>query len=114
MLKQLINEVRAVQENGVNAETLTVYQKKEDDTLNTNDKTVVGGINELNTSKVDKVEGKGLSTVDFTNEKDSKLNGIAENANNYTHPTNHEPNIITQMLLIDLLLIKKKKLGIIN
>lgn len=38
-------------------------------------------------SKVDKVDGKGLSTNDFTNELLLKLNGIEDNANNYTHPT---------------------------
>lgn len=38
-------------------------------------------------SKVDKVEGKGLSQEDFTTEEKTKLEGIEENANNYTHPT---------------------------
>lgn len=47
-------------------------------------------------NKVDKVEGKGLSTVDFTTEKDTKLNGIAEKANNYTHPAKHNADVITQ------------------
>lgn len=42
--------------------------------------------NQFNT-KVDKVDGKGLSTNDFTTELKNKLDGIAENANNYTHPT---------------------------
>ncbi|WP_297136114.1 CD1375 family protein [Terrisporobacter sp.] len=96
VLKQLIDEVRYLQQNGGSIVNLSKYQKLEDERLNTIDKTVVGGINELNDSKVDKIEGKGLSTVDFTTEKDTKLNGIAENANNYTHPINHEPNIITQ------------------
>lgn len=96
VLKQLIDEVRYLQQNGGSIVNLSKYQKLEDERLNTIDKTVVGGINELNDSKVDKIEGKGLSTVDFTKEKDAKLSGIAENANNYTHPINHEPNIITQ------------------
>ena len=38
-------------------------------------------------NKVDVVEGKGLSTNDFTNELLAKLNGIEENANKYVHPT---------------------------
>lgn len=38
-------------------------------------------------SKVDKVEGKGLSTNDYTGAEKAKLAGIAANANNYTHPT---------------------------
>lgn len=38
-------------------------------------------------AKVDKVEGKGLSTNDYTTEEKEKLNTIAMNANNYVHPT---------------------------
>lgn len=37
--------------------------------------------------KVDKVDGKGLSTNDYTTAEKTKLAGIAEGANNYTHPT---------------------------
>ena len=37
--------------------------------------------------KVDKVEGKGLSTNDFTTAEKTKLAGIAEGANNYTLPS---------------------------
>lgn len=36
--------------------------------------------------KVDKIEGKGLSTNDYTTEEKNKLNGIEENANNYSLP----------------------------
>lgn len=38
-------------------------------------------------NKVDKVVGKQLSTEDYTTEEKAKLEGIEENANNYTHPT---------------------------
>lgn len=38
-------------------------------------------------NKVDKVAGKGLSTNDYTTAEKNKLAGIANNANNYTHPT---------------------------
>lgn len=38
-------------------------------------------------NKVDKVEGKQLSTEDYTTAEKTKLGGIADNANNYTHPT---------------------------
>ena len=38
-------------------------------------------------AKVDKVTGKGLSTNDFTAALLKKLNGIAEGANKYVHPT---------------------------
>ena len=37
--------------------------------------------------KVDKVSGKQLSTNDYTTAEKNKLAGIAENANNYLHPT---------------------------
>lgn len=38
-------------------------------------------------NKVDKVSGKGLSTEDYTTAEKNKLSGIADNANNYAHPT---------------------------
>lgn len=38
-------------------------------------------------NKVDKVEGKQLSTEDYTTAEKTKLQGIAANANNYVHPT---------------------------
>lgn len=37
-------------------------------------------------TKVDKVDGKGLSTNDYTTTEKEKLAGIATNANNYTLP----------------------------
>lgn len=37
--------------------------------------------------KVDKVDGKQLSTNDYTTSEKNKLQGIAANANNYAHPT---------------------------
>ena len=45
-----------------------------------------------------KETGKGLSTNDYTTAEQTKLSGIEEGANNYTHPTNHAPSIITQDL----------------
>lgn len=38
-------------------------------------------------NKVDKVSGKQLSTNDYTTAEKQKLAGIADNANNYVHPT---------------------------
>lgn len=38
-------------------------------------------------NKVDKVKGKQLSTEDYTTAEKTKLQGVAANANNYTHPT---------------------------
>lgn len=37
--------------------------------------------------KVDKVDGKQLSTNDYTTAEKTKLSGVADNANNYVHPT---------------------------
>lgn len=51
-------------------------------TINTKINTILG-------NKVDKVSGKGLSTNDFTTTLLNKLNGIAENANNYSHPSTY-------------------------
>lgn len=44
------------------------------------------------TQYVEKVEGKVLSTNDYTTAEKQKLNGL----NNYTHPTNHPASVITQ------------------
>ena len=76
------------------------------------DKTTVGLENVDNTSdmdkpvstaqkaaldkKVDKVEGKGLSANDYTDEEKAKLAGIEDNANNYVHPENHPASMITE------------------
>ena len=47
------------------------------------------------TNKVDKVSGKGLSTEDYTTDEKTKLAGIEDNANNYTHPSSHPASMIT-------------------
>ena len=46
--------------------------------------------------KLDAVEGKQLSTEDYTTVEKTKLSGIAENANNYQHPANHAATMITE------------------
>lgn len=48
------------------------------------------------TNKVDKVSGKQLSTNDYTTAEKNKLSGIAEGANNYTHPSSHPSSMIIQ------------------
>lgn len=50
-------------------------------------KTLIGG-------KVDKVDGKGLSTNDYTTDEKTKLAGIETGANAYTHPATHSADII--------------------
>lgn len=51
------------------------------------DKTALESLTVTVDGKVDKVPGQGLSTNDFTTVEKNKLEGIAENANNYNHPT---------------------------
>lgn len=46
--------------------------------------------------KVDKIDGKGLSTEDFTTEQKAKLAAIDEHANNYTHPSAHPASMIQE------------------
>lgn len=48
--------------------------------------------------KVDKVQGKGLSENDFTNADKQKLSGIADNANNYSHPETHPSSMIEGLI----------------
>lgn len=55
-----------------------------------------GDVSSRLSTKVDKVAGMGLSTNDYTTEEKSKLAGVEDGANNYTHPANHPPSIITQ------------------
>jgi phage-related tail fiber protein len=45
-------------------------------------------------AKVDKVSGKQLSTNDYTTAEKDKLTGIANNANNYSHPSTHASTMI--------------------
>lgn len=45
-------------------------------------------------TKVDKVNGKVLSSNDYSDAEKSKLAGIAEGANNYVHPDTHSMNEI--------------------
>lgn len=48
---------------------------------------IITKIKALLAGKVDKVSGKQLSTNDYTTAEKTKLSGIAEGANKYTHPT---------------------------
>lgn len=47
-------------------------------------------------NKIDKIDGMGLSSNDYTDEEKTKLAGIETGANNYVHPSSHEASIITQ------------------
>ena len=54
-----------------------------------------GTIVPADNNKVDKVEGKDLSTNDYTTAEKAKLAGIATGANNYVHPSTHPSTMIT-------------------
>ena len=45
--------------------------------------------------KVDKVDGKRLSTEDYTTVEKAKLEGIEAGANNYVHPSSHPMSMIS-------------------
>lgn len=51
-------------------------------------------------NKVDKVSGKGLSTNDYTTAEKTKLAGISEGANAYTHPTTHPASMISGLATV--------------
>lgn len=53
-------------------------------------------IKELQEKAVEKVDGKGLSTNDYSTDDKTKLAGIEAGANKYVHPANHPASIITQ------------------
>lgn len=57
---------------------------------------IMSALNAAIGNKVDKVEGKGLSTEDYTTEEKTKLAGVAANANNYVHPSTHEASVIAE------------------
>lgn len=60
-----------------------------------NDPNFATTVTNLIADKVTKVQGKQLTTVDFTTDYESKLLGIAYNANNYVHPAKHMPSDIS-------------------
>ena len=68
------------------ASITTQLGNKLDKSVYNTDKATFATKTELN-NKVDKVSGKQLSTNDYTTTEKQKLAGIADNANNYSHPT---------------------------
>lgn len=85
-------EVQTLLDTKVNNSVFTTYQNNVTSKLNdkadkSNTYTKINVDDKLAT-KVDKVEGKELSSNDFTDELKTKLEGIKAGANNYTHPSN--------------------------
>ena len=58
--------------------------------------TIQDALSSLQDTKVDKVAGKALSTNDYTTAEKTKLEGIEENANNYSHPASHSADMINE------------------
>lgn len=61
-----------------------------------NDNNFAATITNKLSEKVDKVNGKTLSTNDYTNEEKNKLAGIDKAANKYIHPNTHPASIIEE------------------
>lgn len=57
---------------------------------------ITGAIGRLEEEKVNKEQGKGLSTNDYTTDEKNKLSGIEVGANAYTHPQTHPATIIAE------------------
>lgn len=68
------------------ANTLTELQNQID--------VLVEDVSDLDDAKVDKVTGYGLTKNDFSDIYKSKLDGIANEANKYVHPSTHPASII--------------------
>lgn len=64
--------------------------------LNVNFDIIDNEIKKVNDNKVSSEAGKGLSANNYTTAEKTKLSGISTNANNYTHPATHPPDIIAQ------------------
>ncbi|WP_406242339.1 phage tail protein [Tissierella carlieri] len=66
--------------------------------LQTENKTLSGAINELKENKVDKVQGKWLSTNDYTTAEKNKLAGIPVGGGTpYEHPPTHPASMIIEV-----------------
>ena len=61
----------------------------------THEQADINGLSTVLAGKVNTESGKGLSTNDYTTTEKNKLAGIAEGANNYTHPATHPASMIT-------------------
>lgn len=85
------DDINFLQDNVVKTqEEFNTYEEKTDDEIVKLKKISTS----LEENKVDKVQGKQLSTHDYTNEEKSKLSEVEPKANNYVHPNTHAATII--------------------
>ncbi len=61
-----------------------------------NDSDFAGTITKQLANKVDKVQGKQLSTEDYTTSEKEKLAGVEANANKYIHPGSHSADMVVE------------------
>lgn len=81
--------------NDWTAKASTSYvEEKLSQTTNSINEYVSSQISSLSNIYVKKEDGKGLSSNDYTSDEKSKLAGIENNANNYTHPSTHSSDEI--------------------
>ena len=69
-------------DDALNAESVNPVQNK--------------AVKEALEGKVDKIDGKGLSSNDYTTEEKTKLEGIEDGANKYIHPDTHAATMIVE------------------
>lgn len=96
-LKQEWEEEQEFLEEDDEIERITLEELGLDQVDNTSDldKPISRATQAALDGKVDKVEGKGLSTRDFLPEYEEKLAGIEPGANKYIHPETHPASMIT-------------------
>lgn len=93
MAQQTEAELDSHKINELNPHNVTAEQVGLGNVNNTSDKAkpisdaTQTALNAIDNKKVDKVNGKGLSTNDYTTNEKEKLAGIATGANAYTHPS---------------------------
>ena len=109
-LDNIENEIEELKQSGGGGDDIDVdlssYAKKSDLEVKADKSYVDSAIESVDVSsqltnyatktelgnKVDKIDGKGLSTNDYTTAEKNKLSGLT----NYTHPTSHSATMITE------------------
>lgn len=87
------DDINFIQDSVVKTqEEFNTYEEKTDDEIVKLKKRSTS----LEENKVDKVQGKQLSTNDYTNAEKNKLAGVEDNANHYVHPNNHDDRYYTE------------------
>ena len=85
-MKKVYTYIQPVNNKALNLDLSDYYKKSEIDNK----------ISNLNALKVNKEDGKVLSTNDYTTTEKNKLAGIEANANKYSHPSTHKATMIAQ------------------